>query len=145
MSCCLFWYYRPPCQLVIQSGSFFYSFQVRLSHSSPQEARSTQSIFRQTAALSLISILSVKFLNVYSSIVFNHPSFPHQTSTNRKMLISLIILQKLVFLQPSTTFLPPLTPEIPLSSPLSTSVLIFTALIKPSFSVDLRPVSVSTD
>jgi len=37
----------------------------------------------------------------YSSIVFNHLSFPHQTSTNFKTLIGLVILQKLAILQPS--------------------------------------------
>jgi len=137
MSYCLFWSYRPPCQPVIQSGSFSYSLT---------------SVFLQTTALFLISIglLSLKFLNVYSSIVFNHPSFSHQTSTNLKTLIVLVILLKLVFLQPSTTFLPHLTPEIPFSSSLSTSVLLLTALIPPSLQTTkdqfrLRRISLSLD
>jgi len=97
MSCCLVWFYRPPRQLVIQLGSFSYSFQVRLTPllKKPGLNKSLPSNYRPISHLNTISkVLERLFLNRV------HPSFPHQTSTNFKTLIGLVILLKLFFMQP---------------------------------------------
>jgi len=58
---------------------------------------------------------------------------------------SLVILQKLVFWQPSTTLCPPLTPEILLSSSLSTSMLLLPALITHTIFLSRRKTSFGFD
>jgi len=87
MSCCLFWSNRPPCQLVIQSGSFsslFKSVSVTPLLKKPGLDKCLPSNYRPIFNLNTISkVLEHLFLNRVQSSVVSSPNFNQSQNAYR--------------------------------------------------------------